>query len=83
MSTGGPGAGPHGMAPPGVGAVLRGKRLAAGLTQAELAERAGVSVRAISDLERGRRRSYRRTPPVRRADPLVRRVAPPGCSRPR
>jgi non-specific serine/threonine protein kinase len=36
--------------------VLRAYRLAAGLTQEALAERAGLSVRAVSDLERGRRR---------------------------
>lgn len=34
---------------------LRRLRRAAGLTQGELAERAGVSLRAISDLERGQR----------------------------
>jgi non-specific serine/threonine protein kinase len=34
-------------------ALLRGHRLALGLTQEELAERAGLSARAISDLERG------------------------------
>lgn len=33
--------------------LLRAKRRAAGLTQAELAERSGLSVRGISDLERG------------------------------
>src|SRR3954466_13790717 len=33
--------------------VLRRLRLAAGLTQSALAERAGLSVRGISDLERG------------------------------
>jgi len=38
-------------APPG--SWLRGKREAAGLTREELAELSGVSVRAISDLERG------------------------------
>jgi tetratricopeptide (TPR) repeat protein/transcriptional regulator with XRE-family HTH domain len=36
------------------GRLLRGHRLAAGLTQEELAERAGLSVRAVSDMERGR-----------------------------
>src|SRR3954454_11800262 len=36
---------------------LRRYRLAAGLTQELLAERAGLSVRGISDLERGRRSS--------------------------
>jgi transcriptional regulator with XRE-family HTH domain len=35
--------------------LLRRHRLAAGLTQEQLAERAGLSVRGISDLERGRR----------------------------
>jgi tetratricopeptide (TPR) repeat protein/transcriptional regulator with XRE-family HTH domain len=40
--------------PPGLS--LRRQRKAAGLTQQELAERSGVSVRAISDLERGRSR---------------------------
>jgi tetratricopeptide (TPR) repeat protein/transcriptional regulator with XRE-family HTH domain len=43
----------------GFGAVLRACRLAAGLSQQELAEASGMSVRAISDLERGRaRRPY-------------------------
>src|SRR5260370_7651882 len=35
------------------GALLKRARLAAGLTQEALAERAGLSLRAISDLERG------------------------------
>ena len=39
-----------------LGARLRQYRVAAGLTQAELAEQSGLSVRAISDLERGERR---------------------------
>jgi transcriptional regulator with XRE-family HTH domain len=34
------------------GELLRQRRLAAGLTQEALAERAGVSAKAISDLER-------------------------------
>jgi transcriptional regulator with XRE-family HTH domain/tetratricopeptide (TPR) repeat protein len=38
----------------GFGEQLRRDRLAAGLTQEELAERSGLSVRAISDMERGR-----------------------------
>src|ERR1700747_651810 len=43
--------------PPGLW--LRGRRIAAGLTQEDLAERSGVSVRTIADLERGRtRRPY-------------------------
>src|ERR1700761_9525149 len=33
---------------------LRQQRVASGLTQEDLAERSGVSVRAIADLERGR-----------------------------
>src|SRR5687768_12354292 len=37
------------------GTLLRRHRLAAGLTQEALAERAGLSVRGISDLERGLR----------------------------
>ena len=38
---------------------LRKQRVGAGLTQEDLAERSGVSVRAIADLERGRtRRPY-------------------------
>jgi tetratricopeptide (TPR) repeat protein/transcriptional regulator with XRE-family HTH domain len=36
------------------GAWMRQRRIAAGLSQEELAESSGVSVRAISDLERGR-----------------------------
>jgi predicted ATPase/transcriptional regulator with XRE-family HTH domain len=44
------------------GDLLRQHRDAAGLTQAELAERAGLSVRGISDLERGvRRHPHRET----------------------
>ncbi len=43
----------------GFGARLRQLRLAAGLTQEVLAERAGVSTKAISDLERGPSRSPR------------------------
>jgi tetratricopeptide (TPR) repeat protein/transcriptional regulator with XRE-family HTH domain len=43
--------------PPGLW--LRGRRIAAGLTQEDLAERSGVSVRTIADMERGRtRRPY-------------------------
>src|SRR5919204_3485193 len=38
------------------GELLKRHRLAAGLTQAQLAVRAGLSERAISDLERGARR---------------------------
>src|SRR5215217_1375766 len=43
-------------------ALLRRHRIAAELSQEALAERAGLSVRAISDLERGARRApYRET----------------------
>jgi tetratricopeptide (TPR) repeat protein/DNA-binding XRE family transcriptional regulator len=45
----------------GFGVVLRRKRLAAGLTQEELAERAALSVRAIRDLERGASQPYKKT----------------------
>ncbi|MGW3601713.1 ATP-binding protein [Micromonospora sp. NPDC005161] len=38
----------------GLAELLRGHRRAAGLTQAELANRAGVGVRTVRDLERGR-----------------------------
>jgi DNA-binding XRE family transcriptional regulator len=38
---------------PGLGEMWQHYRGAAGLTQAELAERAGLSTRAVSDLERG------------------------------
>jgi len=45
-----------------LGPLLRKGRASAGLTQEELAERAGVSVRTISDVERGLRRTiYRHT----------------------
>lgn len=44
---------------PSFGEVLRGLRSAAALSQEELAERAGLSRRGISDLERGARRSPR------------------------
>jgi len=37
----------------GFGDVLRQHRVAAGLTQEDLAERAGLSLRGVSDLERG------------------------------
>src|ERR1700687_6268708 len=48
--------------PPAFGTLLRRFRLVAGLTQDELALRANVSLRAISDLERGaRNRPWRDT----------------------
>ena len=46
-----------GPAPQTFGALLRRHRLAAGLSQAALAERAGLSLRGVSDLERGARRT--------------------------
>ncbi len=45
---------------PAFGTLLRAFRTRAGLTQEALAERAGLSVRGISDLERGRKRAPRR-----------------------
>jgi transcriptional regulator with XRE-family HTH domain len=44
---------------PSFGPLLRRYREAAGLTQEELAARAGLSARGISDLERGRRQTPR------------------------
>jgi transcriptional regulator with XRE-family HTH domain len=38
----------------GFGELVRGRRVQAGLTQEELAERSGLGVRTISDIERGR-----------------------------
>ena len=52
------------------GALLRGRRLEAGLTQAALAERAGLSVRAIQHLEAGLGQPYPQTA-QRLADALV------------
>lgn len=46
--------------PSAFGDLLRRGRIAAGLTQEELAERAGLSVRGISDLERGVNRTPRK-----------------------
>lgn len=46
--------------PASFGDVLRRVRIAAGLTQEALAERAGLSVRGISDLERGVNRTPRK-----------------------
>ena len=45
---------------PTFGALLRRRRVASGLTQEALAERSGLSERAISDLERGVNRAPRR-----------------------
>ena len=52
--------GSGGAAPEPFGALLRRRRLAAGLTQEGLAERAGLSARGVSDLERGARRAPQR-----------------------
>jgi predicted ATPase/DNA-binding XRE family transcriptional regulator len=52
------------------GALLRRARRAAGLTQEELAERAGVSVRGVSDIERGVLRAPRRDTLALLADAL-------------
>lgn len=72
------------------GDTLKRYRMATGLTQEELAERAGLSTRAISDLERGIKRMPRRitlrllmealdVPPEDR--PALERNARPGASR--
>jgi len=55
---------------PAFGDLLRRYRLAAGLTQAELAERAGLSVRGINDLERGARQTPRKETVALLADAL-------------
>lgn len=44
-----------------IGELVRAHRLAAGLTQADLAQRAGVGVRTVRDLERGRSQRPQRT----------------------
>jgi transcriptional regulator with XRE-family HTH domain len=50
------------MSSPSFASVVRRYRLAAGLTQEELAERASLSLRTVGDIERGRiRRPYRRS----------------------
>ena len=59
----------------GFGELLRHYRIAAGLTQEELAERAGVSIRGISDLERGARRTPHLTTASMLADALA--LSPP------
>lgn len=77
------------------GALLRRYREAAGLTQEELAVRAGLSVRGISDLERGLRQTPRRDTVELLTDALelpshqrallaaAARPAGPGAQRPR
>src|SRR5919205_1167579 len=78
---------------PGLGRLLRRFREAAGLSQEELAERAGLSARGVSDLERGLRRSpYPATirrlalalelPSADRAMLLAAAHAPPGGATP-
>ena len=52
------------------GVRLRACRTSAGLSQEELAERSGLSARAISNLERGRARRPYRTTLHRLADAL-------------
>jgi len=52
------------------GALLRQRRRAAGLTQAELARRAGLAVRTVRDMERGRTTRPQRTSGVLLADAL-------------
>lgn len=61
-----------------LGALLRRYRAAAGLTQEELAERAGLSVNAISALERGISRAPRRDTVALLADALGLREAERG-----
>ncbi|MBV9281078.1 MAG: helix-turn-helix domain-containing protein, partial [Chloroflexi bacterium] len=58
-----------------VAALLRGYRREAGLTQEELAERAGLSVRAIGNLERGEKHVPRKETVLLLADALG---LPPG-----
>lgn len=54
----------------GIGVRLRALRAAAGISQQELAERSGLSIRAISNLERGRTRWPYRHSLKRLADSL-------------
>jgi predicted ATPase/DNA-binding XRE family transcriptional regulator len=61
------------------GATLRRHRIAAGLTQEELAERAGLSTRGIQDLERGARRSPHATT-IRRLSEALGQLDPDGLA---
>jgi predicted ATPase/transcriptional regulator with XRE-family HTH domain len=54
--------------PTPLAALIRNRRVSAGLTQEDLAEKAGISVRTISDIERGLRRSVYRDTAERLAD---------------
>jgi predicted ATPase/transcriptional regulator with XRE-family HTH domain len=56
--------------PAPLAALIRRRRVAARLTQEELAEKAGISVRTISDIERGLRRFVYRDTAERLADAL-------------
>src|SRR5918912_618115 len=58
------------MRPTAFGELLKAHRLASNLTQEALAERARISVRAISDLERGLHRTPKKTPVPLLAAPL-------------
>jgi predicted ATPase/DNA-binding XRE family transcriptional regulator len=58
------------VAPPTFATLLRRYRIAAGLTQEELAERANLSVRGVSDLERGLRKAPRSETVILLADAL-------------
>ncbi|CCH31143.1 helix-turn-helix domain-containing protein [Actinosynnema sp. NPDC047251] len=60
----------HDGAPEAFDALLKGYRVRAGLTQEDLAEGAGVSVRAISDMERGIARGPQRRTIAALAGPL-------------
>jgi len=56
--------------PGDIGAFVRARRQAAGLTQQQLADRAGVSVASVRDLEQGRVGRPRSAPASRLADAL-------------
>jgi predicted ATPase/DNA-binding XRE family transcriptional regulator len=56
--------------PAPLAALIRRRRVSARLTQEELAEKAGISVRTISDIERGLRRSVYRDTAERLAEAL-------------
>jgi predicted ATPase/transcriptional regulator with XRE-family HTH domain len=56
--------------PAPLAALIRTRRVSARLTQEELAEKAGISVRTISDIERGLRRSVYRDTAERLAEAL-------------